>query len=126
MNKRLITERQEQIFRACHHEFDGLTQAEAAEKLGISQSAVSDALKHIEKIMPQFFPILTRQEAERYHLFMVGGWSVEDIAERFGLTPDSIYKALKRARDKGMYFTEAKGRVLSYDESMDANVKHRF
>ena len=72
------------------------------------------------------FPILTKLEAERYHLYAVEGWSVDEIAEHLGLTPDSIYKALKRARDKGMYFTEAKGRVLSYDPSMDAGVKQKF
>ncbi len=126
MGKRLITEKQEQILRACHHDFDGLSQADAAEKLSISQSAISDALKHIEKILPQMFPLLTKVEAERYHLYMVEGWSVEDISEYFGLTPDSIYKALQRAKDKGMFFTEAKSRVLSYSPEMDNNVIHKF
>ena len=124
--KRLITEQQEQILRACHQDFDGLIQSEAAEKLGISQSAVSNALKRIEKVMPQMFPILTKIEAERYHLFMVEGWSVEDIAEHFGVTPDSIYKALKRAKDKRMYFTEVKNRILSYNPNMDAHVRKTF
>ena len=124
--KRLITKRQEQILRMCHHDHDGLTQTEAAEKLSISQSAVSNALKRIEKVMPQMFPILTKIEAERYHLFMVEGWSVEDIAEHFGVTPDSIYKALKRAKDKGIYFTEAKNRILSYNPNMDAHVRKTF
>lgn len=124
--KRLITKRQEQILRACHQDFDGLTQIEAAEKLGISQSVISDALKRIEEVMPQMFPILTRLEAERYHLFMIEGWNVEDIAEHFGATSDSIYKALKRAKDKGMYFTDAKNRILSYSPDMDIHVRKTF
>jgi len=126
MGKRLITEKQEQILRLVHHNFDGLSQAEAALQLGISQSAISDALARIEKVMPQYFPILTKSEMKRYHLYMVEGWSIEDIAEHFGLTPDSIYKALRRARDKGMYFTETKGRVLQYEPNMDASVKQKF
>jgi len=124
--ERLITEKQEQILRACHHDFEGLPQAKAAKKLGISQAAISDALARIEEVVPQMFPLLTKLEAERYHLFCVEGWSVEEIAEHFGLTPDSIYKALKRAKNKGACFTEPKGRVLSYSPDMDANVKYKF
>ena len=126
MSKRLITSRQEQILCLVHHDFGGLTQAEAAKKLGISQQVVSDILKRIEKILPQMFPILTKIEAERYHLYVVEGWSVNEIAEHFDLPSRSIYYALRRAQDKGMYFTEAKGRILSYDESMDGHIKQKF
>ena len=124
--KRLITKKQEQILRACHQDFDGLTQSEAANKLGISQSVISNALNRIEKVMSQFFPILTKLEAKCYHLFMVEGWPVDDIAEHFGLTPNSVYKTLQRTKDKGMFFTEAKGRVLQYSPDMDANIKKQF
>ena len=126
MTKRLITEQQEQILRACHHTFDGLTQAEAAEKLGIPQSVISDALNRIEKVMPQMFPILTRLEAERYHLYMVEGWSVDEIAEHFEVLPRSVYYALQRAKDKGMFFTDAKNRMLSYNPDMDIHVRKTF
>ena len=128
MTKRLITEKQEQALRLCHQDFDGLSREEAAKRMGISQSALSGLLARVKK-NPRFqayFPILTKVEAERYHLYMTEGWSVKDIAEHFGLTPGSIYEALQRARDKGMFFTEAKGRVLSYDESMDAHIKQQF
>lgn len=124
--KRLITKQQEQIFKACHHDFDGLTQVEAAQQLGVSQSVISNALKRIEEIMPEFFPILSKLEAKCYHLYMIEGWNVEDIAEHFGLTPNSVYKTLKRTKDKGMFFTDAKGRVLQYSPNMDASVKKRF
>ena len=124
--KRAITKKQEQIFRTCHHDFDGLSQTEAAKKLGISQSVISDALKRVEEAFPHFFPILTKLEAERHHLYCVEGWSVEEIAEHFEVTPDSIYKALKRAKDKGACFVEPKGRVLSYNPEMDNSVKYKF
>jgi len=123
---RLITEKQEQIFRTCHHYFGGLTQAETAEKLNMSQSAISDALKQVEKVMPQFFPILTKLEVQCYHFYCAEGWSVDEIAEHFGLTPNSVYKTLKRTKDKGMCFNEPKGRVLRYDPSMDAEIKQQF
>ena len=124
--KRLITEQQEQILRLVHHDFDGLTQTEAAQRLNVPQSAISNALKYIEEVMPDFFPILTKLEAQIYHHYMIEGWSVDEIAEHIGLTPNSVYKTLKRAKDKGMYFTETKGRVLSYNSNMDANVKKQF
>lgn len=126
MAKRLITKKQEQALRLCHQNFEGLPQEEAAKRMGISQQAISKLLTTVEKVMPQYFPILTKQEAERYHLYMNEGWSVDEIAEHFGLTPDSIYKALQRARDKGMYFSKDRGRILSYEPSMDANIKRQF
>lgn len=124
--KRLITEQQEQILRACHCDFDGLTQAEAADKLGISQSTISNALKHIEEVMPDFFPILTKLEAQTYHLFMSEGWNVDEIAEYLDQSANAIYKTLRRTKDKGMFFTATRGRVLQYESSMDVNVKEQF
>ena len=123
---RAITERQERIFRACHHYFDGLSQPEAAEKLGVSQQTISNTLARVEKIMPDFFPILTKLEIKCYHLYAAEGWDVEDIAENIGLTPNAVYKTLQRARDKGMCFAEPKGRVLQYEPSMDASIKQQF
>lgn len=124
--KRLITKHQEQALRLCHQSFEGLSQEEAAKRMGISQSAVNRLLAAVKKKLPQYFPILTKLEAKHYHLYMIEGWSVDEIAEHFGLTPNSVYKALRRARNKGMFFTEAKGRVFSYEPSMDADVKHKF
>lgn len=134
MTKRLITKKQEKALRLCHQDFEGLDQAEAAKQMGISQQAISNLLTAVEKILPQYFPILTKLEAEIYHYYMVEGWEVSEIAEYLGeksgigiAYPDNaVYKTLQRARDKGMFFTEAKGRVLSYDESMDADVKKKF
>lgn len=124
--KRLITKQQEQILRLVHYDHGGLTQVEAAQRLGVSQSVISNALKHVEEVMPQFFPILTKLEAKCYHLYMTEGWPVDDIAEHFGLTPNSVYKTLQRTKDKGMFFSEAKGRVLSYNPNMDVSVKKQF
>ena len=126
MGKRLITERQEQALCLCHQDFEGLPIEEAAKRMSISPSAINRLLAKVKKVLPQYFPILTKLEAERYHLYMVEGWSVDEIVEHFGLTPNSIYKTLCRVRNKGMFFTEAKGRILSYDESMDVNVKQQF
>lgn len=127
MEKRLITEKQERALRLCHQDFDGLPPEEAAKRMNISPSAVNRLLAKVKEVMPQYFPILTKAEAERYHLYMVEGWSVDEIAEHFEVTPNSIYKALQRARDKGMFFTEAKSRILSYKPTIhDHQVKQKF
>ena len=125
--ERLITEKQEQALRLCHQDFEGLGQTEAAKQMGISQQAISKLLAAVEKILPDYFPLLTKTEAKRYHLYMAEGWSVKDIAEHFELTLRSVYNALQRARDKGMYFTETKKKMLSYNSEMDDNqIKQKF
>ena len=91
MSKRLITKKQEEIFKLCHHDFEGLSQTEAAERLGITQSAVLQALACVEKVLPQFFPILTKQEAQIYHYYMAEGWEVDEISEYTGLTHNAVY-----------------------------------
>jgi len=124
--KRKITEQEEQILRACHHDFGSMTQQEASQHLNIPQQTISDVLKRLEKIVPQFFPILTKLEAKCYHCWMIEGWEIPEIAEYTGQSENAVYKTLQRTRDKGMCFTESKGRVLSYDPSMDADVKRKF
>lgn len=126
MDKRLITKRQEQIFRCCHHDFGGLSQVEAAKKLGITQSAVSNALAACRKTMPQMFPIFTKLETRYYKLYTIKGWSIEKIANNLGKSRTTVYEGLERMRDKGMSCLEIKGRILSYDSSMDAEIKHKF
>lgn len=126
MDKRLITDKQEQALRLVHQDFDNLPPEEAAERMGISQSALNGLLARVEKVLPQYFPILTKLEAQIYHFYMNEGQPVDEIAEHFELTPNSIYKALQRARDKGVFFAETKGRILSYEPSMDDSVKERF
>ena len=126
MTKRLITEKQEQALQLCHQDFDGLSQIEAAEKMGISRRAICKLLTAVEKVLPNYFPLLTKYEAKIYHYYMVEGWSTAEIAEYVEKSQRTIQLTLQRARDKGMFFTEAKGRVLQYDLSMDAHVKKKF
>ncbi len=101
--------------------------------MGISQRAVCYLLTAVEKVLPQYFPIITKLEAQIYHYYMVEGWEVDEISEYTKSLPDTIYKTLQRAKVKGMFFTGAKGRILSYDtsmddenEGMDAQVIHKF
>ena len=124
--KRLITKKQEQALKLCHQDFKGLEQIETAKQMGISQQAISKLLAIVEKILPQYFPIITKLEAKIYHYYMVEGWPVKEIAEYMEKSQRTVQLTLQRARDKGMFFSDAKGRMLSYDESMDAHIKQQF
>ena len=125
--KRLITEKQEQALKLCHQDFEGLEQTLAAEQMGISQQAISRLLAAVEKILPQYFPIITKHEAKIYHYYIIEGWKVSEIAEYTELTPNAIYKTLRRARSKGMFFTKAKDRMLTYVPNLDDNqIKYKF
>ena len=126
MGKRIITEKQETALKLCHHDFGGLSQAEAAKRMNISQSALSGLLARVKKVMPQYFPILTKLEAKCYHWYVNEGWPVSEIAECTGQSEDAIYKTLKRTKDKGMCFSKPKGRILQYDPNMDAKIKQQF
>ena len=123
--KRLITEKQEKALKLCHHDFENLTQAEAAKQMNITQDAVSKLLAAAEKVLPQYFPILTKLELKCYHYYMVEGWEVSEIAEYVEKSPDAVYKALQGARAKGKPFRK-KGRMLQYRPWMDNEVKQKF
>lgn len=127
MNKRKITEKQEQALRLCHHEFGGLTQAEAAEKMGITQPALSELLAAVKKVMPEWFPILTKFEAKCYHIYIDEGFTIPFVAVQVGKSQSAVYDALKRTRAKGQFFPEAKRKVLQYNPSMhDNQIKQKF
>ena len=130
MNKRLITKRQEEALKLCHHDFSGLTQEEAAKEMGITQSAVNDLLNRVKKVAPQLVPILTKHEFKIYNYYIEKNWSVTEIAEHFNLTESAIYATLIRAKKKGMVFPLAIGRIEFIEEigkeNVDFRVKHKF
>lgn len=123
--KRIITERQERAYRLCHHDFGGKTITEAAEIMGISQRAVSYLLNKLEKTSPQLFPILTRRQKRIYDLWS-GGESRCDIAKELGVTESTVNSIVNCINKKYGYGVLRRGEILSYDGSMDNNVKQKF
>jgi len=124
--KRLITERQEQALRLCHHDHEGLTLTEAAEHMGITHQAVSKLLAKVKKVAPQLFPILSKQEAKCYHYLTVDGLLPKDIAHTLNISVKAVYLTLDRCAAKGLSFSGPRGNVLSYKEWMDDIVKEKF
>lgn len=101
--QRLITHRQEQIYRMRHHDFDGLSTKQVAIKLGIHSKNVSCQMFAMQKIAPQLFPILTKRQADIYHMFINIGLKQKDIARLLGISKSCIGVLIHRMKHKGMY-----------------------
>ena len=132
MGKRLISKKQEQALRLCHHNHEGLSQDVAAARMGISQQAISKLLAACEKIAPQLFPILTKQEARLYHCYMVEGWSPEEMVRADNdvggnLTLNAVYKTFQRCKAKGLKFPGGRGKILQLQiEKAEHQIVHKF
>ena len=124
--KRVITERQEEAVRLCHHDFEGLTMTEAAKKMGISQPAITHLLAKVKKIAPQLFPMMTKYQAQCYHFFTCDGWPPASIAEYLDRPIWSVYEALQACKNKGLPLPQAHGDIMNYTEGMDGEVIRKF
>ncbi len=132
---RVITECDEMIFRLVHHvrKFRAtdrqFTQAECGRILNIPTSTVSRRLEHIERVMSQYFPILTIREVAIYNRRVIQGMSYIEIVDclciRKGfedLTERIVKKTLDRVKTKGYEVKKGSlGRVLSYDAGWDSD-----
>jgi len=103
--ERHITKRQERAYRCRHQAFEGLTEEEAADKLGITARAVRGRLTRMQEIAPQLFPILSKENAEIWRLWSGLGLSCAEIGERMGYTESAITQRLQRIKKK-MGYTE--------------------
>ncbi len=126
LGERVITERQEQALRLVHHDLGGHTVQETAALMGITPAAVGRLLASVKKVLPQFFPVLTEQEAKCYHHLVVEDWSPSDIATNLDISIAAVYHTLERCKAKGKPFPGSSGRVLSYQPDMDNRVKTKF
>ena len=103
--KRHITKEQEDAFRLRHHDFEGLTEEQAADELCISVRAVRGRLTRMRKVAPQLFPILSRENAKIWRLWNDLGHTCAEIAECIGLTEGAITQRLQHTKKK-MGYTE--------------------
>lgn len=126
--QREITELEEQAYRLCHHDFDGLTVIEAAGKMGAFEHIVRRLLKSLKRKAPQLFPILTKRQFLIYKLRTEKGHTQQEIAGILQTTQSNVQEALDRMKDQGMpgLNVEGLGDTVSYDGSMDKHVKQRF
>ena len=122
-----LNEKQVALYRAVSGDFEGLSVAEAAERFHLSPQAVNKQLRAIEAACPQLFPLVTKQEADVLALYERAGWPVAEIAEKIGVSESRVYSILQSLVKKGKLAPEGPvGKMLSYDKSMDAQIKEKF
>jgi len=121
--KRMITKREEEAYRCRHHDFDGLTMAETAERMGINEQSVSNLLNSMKKKAPQLFPILSKQQVNVFELWLKGD-TIETIALELKLADQTVKNVLQTVKEKMGTRFPPHNTILSYNESM--NVKERF
>jgi len=123
---RHITYRQEQIYRMRHHDFAGLITKQVAVMLGITTHSVARHMWEMQKIAPQLFPILTRQQADIYHMFVNVGLEQKVIGEILGISSNCVATQIYRLRNKGMYVPRRRRHVLYMPRAHDHLIKRKF
>ena len=125
---RQITEQEQQAYRLRHHDFDGLTTEETAEKMGVSERRVRKILENLQRKASQLFPILTPHQNLVYKMYVGRGISQPKIAELLGIKQQSVCETINRMRDNGMVIVEpeAMSRPVSYTSDMDTHVVRKF
>ncbi|KKN53846.1 hypothetical protein LCGC14_0598050 [marine sediment metagenome] len=124
--KRLITERQEQIYRMRHHDFGGMSTKEVAAELGIIIQAVNEHMHKMRKKAPQLFPILTKRQAEILNLHSQLGLSPKEIGLRLGISDITVRGTLHKLQHPNIFVPGKKGTSAEYETWMDFAVKQKF
>jgi len=115
-----ITTQQFEAYKMVSGEHDGLTMAEAAKKMQITPRSVQRLLERMEEILPELFPLLTKDEAKVSHHFQFGG----DMPV---FSPDKLANIMRSLKKKGKNL--GKGTppsTVSYENHMDGKVKRKF
>jgi len=122
MKKRILSQLEVKVFRACHHDFEGLSIEEAAEKMELSPDEVKLILKQVRRKAKQLFPILTPQH--RAILLMYDKhMSRTSIAVALGISEQELHKEIAFLRKHKFLWNR---KMDQYDSSMDGFVKERF
>ena len=124
--KRLITQRQEQIYRLRHHDFAGLTTKQVAAILGIHPKNVSCQMRAMQKIAPQLFPILTRRQLEVYKLYVERNLSGNAVGELLGIARSTVQSKLDEIKRKGLHIPRREKSSVHYEPWMDSYMKRKF
>ena len=123
---RRITHRQEQIYRLRHHDFTGLTTKQVAGMLGITTHSVARHMWEMQKVAPQLFPILTRQQADIYHMFVNVGMEQKIIAGILGISKSCVGVLIHRMKHKGMFVPHRRRHVLYMSRAHDHQIRQKF
>ncbi len=123
--KRLMAKKQEQVYRLRHHDFEGLSTKETAERLKISESSVYRILHGLKKKFPQLFPILNPRQAA-IHLYITDcGFTHSEIADIMNISVKTVDRIVEQMRIKEVNFAKPP-KTVQYQEYMDSKIKRVF
>ena len=114
-----ITIKQFEAYKMVSGEHDGLTTAEAAEKLGVTARSIERLLERMEEKMPELFPLLTKDEATVYLHYQFN-----EVMPDF--PPEKMAYLIRSLNKKGKLGRGVPLSMLSYESYMDGKVKRRF
>ena len=129
--ERNITEFEEAVLRCVHHEHGGMTQAEAAIKLEVTESKISRTIASIEQKAKTcspirvMLPILTKRQYEVLICLTLHGMSLEATAEKLLTSVGSVRSSLYKMRKKGQH-VPAPMKHEAYTELMDNKIEFKF
>ena len=123
--KRLITHKEEAVYRCRHHEFGSMTTKETAERLEISEATVRKIMRNLEKKFPQLFPVLTRDQVFLEYCIISLGLTHQEIAKLLGISKIALTARVMRLKAKGVFLERPK-RSLQYENWQDKHVKQKF
>lgn len=122
MVKRNLSHLEEEVLRACHHDFGGLSIGEVAKKIGCFPGTIKLVLKRVEQKVPQLFPILTPQH--RAILLMYDKhMSRASIAVALSISKQDLHKEIAFLRKHKFLWNRKSDQ---YSPLMDSCVKTKF
>lgn len=124
MTKRLITPREEQIYRLCHLDFDGLTIDQAAKKLGIGREIVLRHLNSVRRKAPQLSPVLNTRQKLILTLIRGGQTNSITIASLTNIPESTVRGIITILEANG--FVMPKSGIRGYTPALDGRVVERF
>lgn len=137
--ERLLTKKEEEIFRLCHHDFTGLSTKEAAKILGVSPRTIIYHLRNIQTKAPQLFPIIKPELIKTWRLWIDEGLSYDEIAKRLNVSYRTVANRLLLVKRQLNYNPELHKRgqkPISIDSDNaeqhgnigidETKIKHRF
>lgn len=122
--QRLITERQEQIYRMRHHDFGGMTTKQVATELGVKPRVIRKHMQKMKSIAPQLFPILAKRQAEVLRLWL--SLSPQEMGLYLNIEVMTVYGILRDLRNMGVLIPGERHRPKRYADWMDFWIKQKF
>ena len=94
--------------------------------LGVHPKNVSRHMWAMQKIAPQLFPILTKRQADIYHMFVNVGMEQKVIAKVLGVSKNNVATAIYRIRNKNMFVPRRLHHVLYMPRAHDHQIRQKF